>query len=537
MLCTIFQLLQVTEKVQLLNIDVFLKTCEHDKFAKRSQLRYLQIDYATLLVGDFKHRLLNLRWLRWQYSPLHFEATNFHMKKLVILDLSRSRIPENWKGWSQIKMASNLKVLDISYTEIRELPDEIRMLKKLKIIDARRSHLRGIRSLPTSIHTLDLGECIYLEALPELPSSLQVLRVDLWSFHGTPNLANLVNLQVLRCFLNPDNMNQIILRDIVKLSKLQRLEFGSSNIMIQVDALSQQDLPKKIDALSQLKFLNLVRLYIAGGLSLEILPDLSNLKLLSELRLSGCNKLTKIQGLGKLQSLTSLSIEKCIKLTEIEGLGNLELLESLTICECNKLIGIQGLGNLVSLASFCMRQCFKIVELYLLEYSAPLASSEMSGYKHPENKPDRSSLSKLKRFEVVDCRNLNKIEGLHILVSLKYLNLSFCSSMVRMPNLSNLKMLRHLLLCGCMSLREIEGLEALEASLKELDIRGCSSLEKVPHLPNTHIQNKQFDCGLPGDKLDIRLRLPFRTDDNNSAISASEKPKDLKYSNFGLKVF
>ncbi|XP_059644196.1 disease resistance protein L6-like [Cornus florida] len=543
----VFEECMVTEKVQLLNLDAAGKTFENDKFAERSKLRYLQIDEAEVVVGDFKNRLLNLRWLCWRDSLLHFEATNFHMKKLVILDLSGSTIPENWKGWSQIKMASNLKVLDISNTEIRELPDEIRMLNKLEIIDARDSRLTGIRSLPTSIHTLDLGQCVDLEALPELPSSLQVLRVELGSFHVTPNLANLVNLQVLRCNEIPENMNQIIFKDIVELSKLQRLDFGCSNVMT---------LPKEIDALSQLKFLNLesfielqcilglppnlVGLYIVDVPALEILPDLSNLKLLSELRLNECEKLTKIEGLGKLQSLTSLIIEQCIELREIEGLGNLELLESLRIDGCGKLREIRGLGNLVSLASFCMRWCYKIVKLDLLECSAPLTSSEMRRYKHPENKPDRSNLNKLKSFEVLECRklekieglhllvsleclvlsfcsklsnlkmlypenkpdgsnlnklktigvtnckNLNKIEGLHILVSLEYLDLTHCSSLVRMPNLSNLKMLRHLLLYGCKSLREIEGLEALEA-LEELDIRGCSSLEKVLHLPREHI--------------------------------------------------
>ncbi|XP_059640974.1 disease resistance protein L6-like [Cornus florida] len=445
----VFEECMITEKVQLLNLDV--ATCEHDKFAERSKLRYLQIDKAKLVVGDFKHRLLNLRWLRWRYSPLDFEATNFHMKKLVILDLRGSTIPENWKGWSQIKMASNLKVLDISFTQIRELPDEIRMLKKLEIIDAHYSELTGIRSLPTSIHTLGLGSCYYVEALPELPSSLQVLRVHLGRLHVTPNLANLVNLQELQCYQIPDKMKQIIFSDIVKLYKLHRLDVECSNIMT---------LPKEIDALSRLKFLslekcvklqcilglppNLVRLNIRCGLSLEMLSALSNLKLLSELRLYECVKLTKIQGLGKLQSLTSLRIEKCIELIEIEGLGNLELLESLEIDQCIELKEIQGLGNLVSLASFYMGWCFNIAELDLLECSAHLASSEMSGYRHPENKPDRSNLNKLTKIEVVSCKNLNKIEGLHILVSLEYLNLSYCSSMVRMPNLSNLKMLRRL---------------------------------------------------------------------------------------------
>ncbi|XP_059629221.1 uncharacterized protein LOC132271764 [Cornus florida] len=138
-------------------------------------------------------------------------------------------------------MASNLKMLDISSTKIRELPDEIRTLKKLEIIDAHCSRLTGIRSLPTSIRTLHLGNCDDVEALPELPSSLQFLHVELWGLHVTPNLVNLVNLQSLRCYQIPDNMNQIILSDIAKSSKLQRLDFGWSNIMT---------LPKEIDALS-----------------------------------------------------------------------------------------------------------------------------------------------------------------------------------------------------------------------------------------------------------------------------------------------
>ncbi|XP_059642558.1 disease resistance protein L6-like isoform X2 [Cornus florida] len=513
-----------TDNVQLLSLGpgIYGRPCDHYKFPELSNLRYLQVDGAQL-VGDFKHHFSRLRWLRWQYCPPHFEATNFHMRKLVILDLSHSFITKNWNGWSQIKMVKNLKVLDISFTEIRELPDEIWMLKMLEIIDARHSRLTGnipsdiwklsslryinfnstrIRSLPTSIcklsylQTLDLGDCCDLETLPELPSCLEFLNVYLFKLHVIPNLANLVNLQELLC--NYDNMTHTKLveffRGIDKLSNLQRLDFGFSNIMT---------LPKEIDSLSRLKILNLescdelqcilglppslVGLHIVGGQSLEILPDLSNLKVLQELTLYACHKLTKIQGLGKLESLRSLRIECCLNLKEIEGLGDLELLESLTIDRCVELTEIQGLGKLESLASFCIRWCSKIAELDLLECSASLASSldllecsaslassEMSGYEHPENKPDLSNLNKLIFFEAIGCKNLNKIKGLHTLVSLEYLNLSDCPSIERLPNLSNLKMLRRF--HSCMSSCEIEGLEALVA-LEELDITGCTSLE------------------------------------------------------------
>ncbi|XP_059639342.1 disease resistance protein L6-like [Cornus florida] len=172
-----------TEKVEALSLCFELGSgmkprFTSKEFAKLASLRYLRAD-GIELVGDFEDLFPCLRWLRWRGCPPHFKPTNFHLKNLVILDLSDSSITENWGGWNQIKMAyklkvlrlancalkrtpdfssyttleililrrcrslveiesisnlKKLKVLDISYTDIRKLPDEILMLENLKVI-------------------------------------------------------------------------------------------------------------------------------------------------------------------------------------------------------------------------------------------------------------------------------------------------------------------------------------------------------------------------------------------------------------------
>lgn len=55
----------------------------------------------TDLGGDFKDLLSNLRWLECSILG-KFTPTNFHLKNLLVLDLSRSNIDAYWGGWSQI---------------------------------------------------------------------------------------------------------------------------------------------------------------------------------------------------------------------------------------------------------------------------------------------------------------------------------------------------------------------------------------------------------------------------------------------------
>ncbi|KAK9292237.1 hypothetical protein L1049_020201 [Liquidambar formosana] len=107
-----------TEKVEVLCLDLEEASDNHnftsEEFQQLPNLRFLQVDYADL-TGDFKNLLSNLRWLHWHGCPGNFKLTNFHLKNLVILDLSYSNITYDWEAWNQLKVAKKLKVLDLSH--------------------------------------------------------------------------------------------------------------------------------------------------------------------------------------------------------------------------------------------------------------------------------------------------------------------------------------------------------------------------------------------------------------------------------------
>ncbi|XP_039168991.1 disease resistance protein RPV1-like [Eucalyptus grandis] len=109
-----------------------------DPFQYDQNSNFLQTPY-----GRF-NLLSELRWLSWNYFPMdmNYELTSFSFGKLVILDLSRSKITEEWDGWSRIKQARNLKVLNLTgCQELRETPDLSFNVNLVQLI------LEGCRSL------------------------------------------------------------------------------------------------------------------------------------------------------------------------------------------------------------------------------------------------------------------------------------------------------------------------------------------------------------------------------------------------------
>ncbi|XP_056163448.1 disease resistance protein L6-like [Syzygium oleosum] len=73
---------------------------ECDQYDGLQNLRFLKLDWANIW-GDFEDRLLSLRWLDWQGCPKSFDvqSLNLNLQNLVILDLSRSQVDKDWRGW------------------------------------------------------------------------------------------------------------------------------------------------------------------------------------------------------------------------------------------------------------------------------------------------------------------------------------------------------------------------------------------------------------------------------------------------------
>lgn len=97
---------QGTEMVQALCLKFDSKSQYYftrEDFQNLSNLRFLQVNGVNL-AGNFEGLLSQLRWLCWHYCPSQFLPTNFHLKNLAILDLSWSKITEDWEGWHHIKV-------------------------------------------------------------------------------------------------------------------------------------------------------------------------------------------------------------------------------------------------------------------------------------------------------------------------------------------------------------------------------------------------------------------------------------------------
>jgi len=59
---------------------------------------------ATNAFQENSYLLPQLRWLSWHDIPPTFKITNFSMKDVAILDLSRSKITHDWKGWCHMEV-------------------------------------------------------------------------------------------------------------------------------------------------------------------------------------------------------------------------------------------------------------------------------------------------------------------------------------------------------------------------------------------------------------------------------------------------
>ncbi|KAL3727603.1 hypothetical protein ACJRO7_032356 [Eucalyptus globulus] len=85
-----------------------------ENFRAEERLLWHESPSNVLPLDDFQENsylLPQLRWLSWPKIPPTFKITNFSMEDVVILDLSKSKITHNWKGWSHMK---NLKVMNLT---------------------------------------------------------------------------------------------------------------------------------------------------------------------------------------------------------------------------------------------------------------------------------------------------------------------------------------------------------------------------------------------------------------------------------------
>ncbi|CAI0554509.1 unnamed protein product [Linum tenue] len=501
-----------SERVEVLRINVRFRD-DHEKllnnkgFKNLPRLRYLEV-HGGDVKGDFSHVLPNLCCLRLRRCGSI--PTDINTKKLIVLDLERSSVKDNWKCWSRIQAAGklkainlfkcskltrtpdlsmcaslelinfelckemegglhirnfkNLKTLRLSSTKITELIGKLQLLEEM---DMRLTHLR---ELPVGMEKLSSLRILLLESelsrvnnykmkIPKLPGSLK--RLSISSPSGVPNLLDLKELESLS-YLNASN--PWIPGDLWRLPNLKELILKQCSVC---GPLLQQDQEATSSAAALPP--SLTSLHVEECGPLNDLPNLANLQNLTQLKLTHIG-VVEISGLGELRALETMWISDYPSLKSLVGLENLLLLHTLFVGRCEKLERLPSVANLIKLKDLTVCQCPFLVEIQGL---GDLGET-------------------LSRMEIENCPNFASLDGLGLLGSLEALTLteqSFgekpfpeLSSLVNLPDLSALRNLKRLDLTHCESLIDLPtGFERLE-SLRQLVMCDCYSITKLPDL-------------------------------------------------------
>ncbi|CAN1264372.1 Disease resistance protein L6 [Linum perenne] len=490
--------------VEFLSVDMKDEILEltDTEFKKLSGLRYLEV-HNGILIGDFKGVLPNLRWLRLQHC--RSIPSDLNMKKLVILEMERCPVEDEWRGWSGTKVASNLKAIHLHYChEIKKLPDlsgckklhrlvirncvqlaEVGWIERLESLKwLNMSGCSSVQELPDlsglgNIELLDIRECNQLKEitgnLSEFPRdngklfSLKIMnmptslnKLTLSSSTRVLNLSELKDLEEL-CFDDCDKLQY--LGGLWKLSKLRKLvlKYLSSCNSLLV-------LPSSLNSLQ-----------ISG---LEILPNFANLNNLTELALEEF-QVPEIQGLGDLIMLETLWIDSAQNLINLDGLECLSHLNELWLKDCCVLEKLPvSLANLTKLQRLTIEKCTQLAEVMSverLEALTSLNSLAISGCTGLTGVMEIPMLESLKKLDMSGCSSVEEFTGIENLELLEDLEMRNCTSITKLSDLSVLTNLKRLTISGCTGLTEIMVIQRLEW-LEHLYMSGCSSVEELPDL-------------------------------------------------------
>ncbi|XP_039165453.1 disease resistance protein RPV1-like [Eucalyptus grandis] len=533
-----------TEAVEAicLNVDGVLFTPE--EFMKMPNIRFLGMTSGNFS-GDFEGLFPELRWLSWKNCPLYLHATNFCPKNLLVLDLSRTQITEGWNGWTQLKVAMKLKVLNLSNClGLSTTPDlsaysslEILILvgcENLLQID------RSIGRLKCLKH-LDLNVCHRLQMLPVELGSLEALTKLLIGNHAIygrisqvpSSIGALVNLECLsicgakKLTTLPDSIGMLKSLAELDVSSTGIVEFPSTIInlkslkVLRINSCHMQKLPESIGMLEKLE-----EIYGECCTQLKMIPrDIGRLPFLKILMLT----YTLVDNVPKLpQSLVNLYLssrtsEKTPEISNLVGLRNLKLGFPTTppitrtipqkppdISNPCCMLNLSSITNVSSYLGFLC--CLKEVELIncnkLRQIGQLPSSMRKLVVRICENLHQIGQVpSSLRELTVRNCNLLEAVDFSN-LENLQLLYITECRSLQTLLNFSDLKNLKDCKLWYSPKLVDVQGLDRLE-SLEILWIEGCRSWGSLPDLSN--LKNlKESNFRYNGFRSPYRKDYPFQ---------------------------
>ncbi|KAK3438010.1 hypothetical protein EUGRSUZ_C02654 [Eucalyptus grandis] len=364
--------------------------------------------------GNNENLLPNLRWLDWRECRLAPELRIMHLKKLVILDLSRSPVTDDLQIWSQImEKVEELKVLNLRgctlLHESLKFPAPIN-LEILILEDCSLLSKIGT-SISNLVHlsSLNLRNCKEVRRLPDelrCMKSLGELLID-----GT----DIERIHIQKGSLN--NLKKLSACDCEKLRDISTISHLRNLSSLALDGADIDGLPETFEFPQKLERLSLKNCRKLGALPTSI----GKLELLELMDLSYTGITEMPESVKDLRKLKTLKMAHTYLRKFPEDIVNLENLEEIDFSCCRSLEGevhcnISGLSSLRILR---------------------LSSSDIAGL--PES---ICRLSHLQTLDIIDCKQLHAVPKLPS----SLLSLCWGSKKMGVLNLSYLTNLKELIL-------------------------------------------------------------------------------------------
>ncbi|CAI0413157.1 unnamed protein product [Linum tenue] len=464
-------------------------------FVNLSRLRYFKANNIKLK-GDFDNLLPNLKWLALRHhesSEGDDHLINLHMKNLIILDLRESEVSNEWGGWTHLKMANKLKILNLSsclaLTRLPKLPEsgslevldlslfnrdqstwedelDIGKLKNLKVLRFPFACIKKITggtigTVMKGLRELDVEMCQcenlvhFLVDVEEL-QSLRILR--------TSSATRMQGTHQQLLTTKPSSSHLKVLTTscpIVDLSQLMELEelgveYCEYGLEIPASAAGGHSEPWwKTSKLKTLRLYGASRMWCSSSGNNNPSSNCRLPSALTKLYIGFCFELEWVPSLENLENLVALILDTCPMPREIQGLGGLKSLQTLRIFNVDNLRHLDGLtsdDHPSSLAFFQLERCGALERL-----------------------PSFSQLREVFTLHIIECPHLTDIPSLGCLLS--------CTNKLQELYIRNCPRL------ATLSLTTSSVATESSSSLQRLVITGCTSLlqegkqpVQIPHL-------------------------------------------------------
>ncbi|PPS07280.1 hypothetical protein GOBAR_AA13354 [Gossypium barbadense] len=410
-------------------------------------------------------------------------STSTCLKELGLFDCPNLSSIPNLEGLSSLQNLSIYRCKDLG---VLPIIGGCSSLEKLRISGCEKLSKIGYGlSTSTCLKEFGLSDCPNVSSIPNLEgfSSLQYLSIE-----------SCKKLGVLPITGGCSSLQKLKISGCEKLSKIGD-GLSTSTCLRKLDLKYRPNL----SSIPNLKrFSSLQNLSIERCKDLGVLPIIGGCSSLEKLRISGCEKLSKIgYGLSTSTCLKEFGLSDCPNVSSIPNLEGFSSLQYLSIESCKKLGVLPITGGCSSLQKLKISGCEKLSKI-----GDGLSTSTCLRKLDLKYRPNLSSIPNLKRFSSLQNLSIERCKKLEVLPitgecsSLEELSIIVCEKLSKIGDgLSTSTCLKKLRLCNCPNLILIPELKGF-SSLQNLSIRWCSELEVLPITGgcSSLIKLSIFDC-------------------------------------------